>query len=138
MSQMREPRPQLPILRLRNNHIPYDIILNILRSVPVKSVIRFRCVSKSLDSLITTPYFISAHLNHSNNKDSHDNGYVIHMPSVIDIYSSSNNNRLVCTIASDCTFDKISKVVLPFDFLPGCSRIVGSCNGLLCFTTYAN
>ena len=35
-------------------------------------------------------------------------------------------------------FDRISKVVPPFDFPPRCSSIVGSCNGLLCFPTYAN
>ena len=35
-------------------------------------------------------------------------------------------------------FDKLSEVVLPFDFSPRCSRIVGSCNSLLCFTTYVN
>ncbi|XP_023918879.1 putative F-box protein At5g42430 [Quercus suber] len=69
-----------PILQ---RSIPDDVVLNILGRLPVKSVIRFRCVSKSWDSSITTPYFISTHLNHNNNnnKDSHDNGYVIHMPS---------------------------------------------------------
>uniref|UniRef100_A0A2N9GJD7 Uncharacterized protein n=1 Tax=Fagus sylvatica TaxID=28930 RepID=A0A2N9GJD7_FAGSY len=38
MSQTREP----PILRHRNNHIPDDIVLNILAKLPVKSILRFR------------------------------------------------------------------------------------------------
>uniref|UniRef100_A0A7N2LI43 F-box domain-containing protein n=1 Tax=Quercus lobata TaxID=97700 RepID=A0A7N2LI43_QUELO len=63
---MREP----PVLRHRKiNHLPYDIVLSILRRLPVKSVIRFKCVSKSLDSSITSPDFIYAHLNQNNNNN---------------------------------------------------------------------
>ncbi|KAF7145372.1 hypothetical protein RHSIM_Rhsim04G0195300 [Rhododendron simsii] len=38
-------------------HIPYDIILNILSRTPVKSLLRFRCVSKSWCALISDPKF---------------------------------------------------------------------------------
>ncbi|KAL0008027.1 hypothetical protein SO802_009529 [Lithocarpus litseifolius] len=72
------------ILRHRNKyHLPYDIVLNILTRLPVKSVMRLRCVSKSLDSSITSPHFISTHLNNINNKDDDDDDdhrYLIHMP----------------------------------------------------------
>ena len=49
VSQMRELCTQPPILRRRNNHIPYYIALNILAKLSVKSVIRFRCVYESWD-----------------------------------------------------------------------------------------
>ncbi|XP_030964119.1 F-box/kelch-repeat protein At3g06240-like [Quercus lobata] len=98
----------------------------------VKSVMRFRCVCKSWDSSITTPYFISTHLNNNNNNNSynknHDNGYVIHM--------SNHYNRAVCTVALGRTFDRISEVQYPFDFTPGCAHVVGSCNGLLCLADF--
>nr|XP_023882406.1 putative F-box protein At5g50220 [Quercus suber] len=95
--------PQPPILRRRNNHIPYDIAFNILAKLPVKSVIRFRCVCKSWDSSITTPYFISTHLNHNNNNKDRDNGYVIHKPS-----SPSTPNSPICTVAFDHTDRSLS------------------------------
>ena len=110
--QMREIRPQPLILQWRKNHLPYDIVLNILERLHVKSVIRFKFVCKFWDSLITTPYFISSHLN-VNNKDSHDNanGYVIHMG------SSRSSDRQVCTVALDSTFDRIFEVQIPQIFL---------------------
>nr|XP_023926029.1 F-box protein CPR1-like [Quercus suber] len=132
MSQTREA----PILRRRKNDLPHDIVLNnILTRLPTKSVIRFRCVCKTWDSSITTPNFISTHLNnlaHDNDNDNGDgDGYIIHMPwRKRDTMNSSN--RPVCTVAFDRTFDRISEVEIPFDFPSGCALIVGSCNGLLC------
>ena len=134
---MREP----PILRRRNNHLPYDIVLKIMEKLPVKSVMRFRCVSKSMDSLITSHDFISTHLNNINKNHDHENGYVIHMPSWETSHllsSSPHPDTSVCTVASDRTFDRISEVRIPFDFDFKCAQIVGSCNGLLCLANLDN
>ncbi|XP_075643146.1 F-box/kelch-repeat protein At3g06240-like [Castanea sativa] len=130
---MGETRPQQPFLR--HGYLPYDIVLNILARLPVKSVIRFRYISKSYDSSITNPNFISTHL--KNIKDSHDNdnGFVIHMPSVT---ANIGFQRPVCTVALDRTFDRISELGIPFDFHYIYTQIVGSCNGLLCFANSAN
>ena len=121
---MREP----PILRRRDTHLPYDIVLNILARLPAKSLMRFRCVSKSLDSSIKSHDFITDHLNTNKN---HDNGYIIHMGSNP---STPSSNRPVCTVALDRSFDRISEFVVPFDFPFKHAGIVGSCNGLLCFS----
>ena len=127
MSQTREA----PILRRRKNDLPHDIVLNILTRLPAKSLIRFRCVCKTWDSLITTPYFISTHLNnlaHDNDNDNDNgDGYITHMP-----WESNASNRAVCTVAFDRTFDRISEIEVPFDFPTTPIQIVGSCNGLLC------
>ena len=45
-------------LRQRKNYIPKDVVLNILTR-RVKSLVRFRFVSKSLNHSITTPNFVS-------------------------------------------------------------------------------
>ena len=108
------------------NRLPYDIVLNILTRLPVKSVIRLRCVSKSLYSSITTPYFISTHLNHTKNNINRDNACVIHLP------YSSRHAIPACTVALDRSFDTISEIRVPFDFPHPRLQIVGSCNGLLC------
>lgn len=98
------------------NHLPHDLVLNILANLPVKSVLRFRCVRKSWNSSITSPNFISSHL---------------------ELYSSRRllfmkrdripHDRLLCTVIAS---DWISEFDIPFTW----PQLVGSCNGLLCFS----
>ncbi|XP_058090293.1 putative F-box/kelch-repeat protein At1g13200 [Magnolia sinica] len=45
--------------------LPQDIIIEILVRLPVKSLIRFKCVSKAWYDLIIDPSFVDAHLHHS-------------------------------------------------------------------------
>ncbi|XP_015583449.1 uncharacterized protein LOC107262399 [Ricinus communis] len=40
-----------------------DVVFDILSSLPVKTLLRFRCLSKSFCSLIDSPDFINSHLN---------------------------------------------------------------------------
>ncbi len=59
---------------------PDDVVCDILIWLPVKSLMRFRCVSKSWNSTITNPSFIIAHLNQTKslpNKNDH-NGYLLY------------------------------------------------------------
>ncbi|XP_049379814.1 F-box protein CPR1-like [Solanum stenotomum] len=44
-----------------------EILVNILSRLPVKSVVRFNCVSKFWNILISHPYFRKKHLNHAKN-----------------------------------------------------------------------
>ncbi|PON58761.1 F-box domain containing protein [Trema orientale] len=45
--------------------LPWDLIVDILRRLPVKDLLRYRCVSKPWCSLIDGPDFIKKHLSHS-------------------------------------------------------------------------
>ncbi|KAJ9185126.1 hypothetical protein P3X46_004789 [Hevea brasiliensis] len=45
--------------------VPQDIINDILLQLPIKALLRFRCLSKPLCSLINGPNFIQLHLSHS-------------------------------------------------------------------------
>ena len=130
---MREP----PVLRHRKiNHLPYNIVLSILRRLLVKSVIRFKRVSKTLDSSITSPDFIYTHLNQNNNnynKDDDHHRYLIHMP-----LNLRSTNRAICTVELYRMFDTISEARNPFVFSSNFAQIVGSCNGLLCIADYGN
>ncbi|PON91381.1 F-box domain containing protein [Trema orientale] len=51
--------------------LPWDEIVNILSRLPVKDLLRYRCVSKPWCSLIDSPDFIKMHLDHSMETDSH-------------------------------------------------------------------
>lgn len=103
----------------RTTHLPHDLVLNILANLPVKSVLRFRCVRKSWNSSITSPNFISSHL---------------------ELYSSRRllfmkrdripHDRLLCTVICEHASDWISDFDIPFTW----PQLVGSCNGLLCFS----
>ncbi|MCD7457595.1 hypothetical protein HAX54_035453 [Datura stramonium] len=48
-------------------HWEEEIIMDILSRLPVKSLLRFKCVSKFWMTLISEPYFTRKHLNHAKN-----------------------------------------------------------------------
>ena len=117
-----------------NNHIPENVEFNILAWLPVKSVIRFRCVCKPWDSFIISPYLISTHLNNSNSKY---HGCFINVP------DSFGKKGKVCEVVCDRTYYKISiSIQFPLVLIVfmldqhQLELIVGSCNGLLCIPHY--
>jgi len=104
--------------------IPDEHITGILSLLPVKSLLRFRCLSKSHDCLISSPTFVKLHVTRSaRNAD-------------FTLVSTSDDNILSFTVF--CLLqDPPSIFNLPEDpyyqledkhFLD----LVGSCNGLLC------
>ncbi|CAI9117937.1 OLC1v1019429C2 [Oldenlandia corymbosa var. corymbosa] len=48
---------------------PDELIIEILTWLPAKTLVKFRCVSKSWRALISTPKFIKAHLRNSSKRD---------------------------------------------------------------------
>jgi len=51
--------------------LPYDVILEILCRLPVKFILRFRCVCKSWNSLISDPIFVKKQLSVSTTRNLH-------------------------------------------------------------------
>uniref|UniRef100_A0A7N2MYJ5 F-box domain-containing protein n=1 Tax=Quercus lobata TaxID=97700 RepID=A0A7N2MYJ5_QUELO len=132
MSQTREPPHPRRIFRQKKEHLPHDIVLNILANLPVKSILRFRCVSKTWDSSITTPSFISTHLNLNNNNN---------LAYLISFASTTIDSRIIPSFIGgyDPTFNRISKYPIPSCFhssYDSYSFTADSCNGLVCFTQY--
>ncbi|XP_030966532.1 F-box/kelch-repeat protein At3g06240-like [Quercus lobata] len=124
-----EPGPHPLILRRWKNHLPHDVVLNILARLPVKSLIRFRCVCKLWDSSITSSNFISTHLNIVNNNDDDDHAYLIQTC----IKYNSPKIPMICKVlCCDRTFDSLFEYSVPSVFDLDLSEMVGSCYGLVC------
>ncbi|KAK6779280.1 hypothetical protein RDI58_021464 [Solanum bulbocastanum] len=51
-------------LRTEQAHFPEEIIVDILKRLPVRSLLRFKCVSKFWMTLISEPYFKMKHQSH--------------------------------------------------------------------------
>ncbi|XP_075673431.1 F-box/kelch-repeat protein At3g06240-like [Castanea sativa] len=139
MSQTREPPHPRRIFRQKKEHLPHDIVLNILANLPAKSVLRFRCVSKTWDSSITTPSFISTHLNLNNNNN--NLAYLINFASTHIDSHFNNTTTFKSTIPSfiggyDPTFNRISEYPIPSGFPSSYYYTADSCNGLVCFTQH--
>ena len=118
MSQRKEERGA--ILRRRTKHeddLPDEVVLDILARLPVKSLLRFRCVCKPWYSSIANPNFITTHLLNHN----HHHGYVIHIRWNIPKPSSgsSPSSGQVCTLTCDRTYETISEFRVPFTFQSG-------------------
>lgn len=116
------PREKLEIGLGMSDYLPEEVVLEILHRLPVKSLIRFRCVSKSWNSIITTPAFINSHLS----------------------YNSSNSNKLIVRYFVDNHFVEHYKLIddnndsssdqiqhIDFPLTSGRFMLIGSVNGLL-------
>ena len=106
-------------------YLPREIINNILKRLPVKSLIRFQCVCKEWKNLFKTRSFIAEHLRHSTRQ----NDFLL--------FNRSSNDRKprilhLCLINRDMQVIEYEKVP------PYVSNryIVGSSNGLLCLGSW--
>ncbi|KAK4259378.1 hypothetical protein QN277_005717 [Acacia crassicarpa] len=105
--------------------IPYDIIANILRRLPVKSLIQFQCVSKDWENLIKSPSFIRDCLYHTGR------------PTPLLLLSQLGLTPRYCFQLLDPQSKQVLEIQNP-PLIDSCSdlKIVGSCNGLVCLQVF--
>ncbi|KAL4616413.1 hypothetical protein ACB092_07G197100 [Castanea dentata] len=121
--------------------LPNDVVEDILGQLPVKSLTRFRCVSKSFDSIITDPTFITKHfklnLNQSESLISTNthSGYLLYTTKV---KNRSPSSKHLCAVLrnNDSTLTQISRFEIPSLFEK--HSLVGFCNGLFCLASRDN
>ncbi|OVA20841.1 F-box domain [Macleaya cordata] len=107
-----------------SSFLPDGIIVDILSKLPVKSILRFRCVCKPWCNLISNPNFVKIHLiNHAIVKEKFnillkDYNHLYSM----EYYDSSSSNTCYEAVEIDYPFKSQEYPV----------EIFGSCNGLLC------
>ncbi|XP_059663115.1 F-box protein At3g07870-like [Cornus florida] len=110
-------------------YVPPDLLIQILRRLPVKSLIRFTSVCKSWYFLITNPNFITTHLNQTIASNKNQN-----RPLLLRYYNKDDEKEHYTLRHDDETFSRFLELEFPFKCQLGYVRIVGSCNGLLCLS----
>ncbi|KAL9365871.1 hypothetical protein Peur_043744 [Populus x canadensis] len=95
--------------------IPEDVVMSILLKLPIKSILRFRCVSKSCNSLITSPYFIKKHFAKAKQL-------------------ILRAGKPVASVSLHLDNDSLDRC-LQLDFCqPNAFKVNGSCNGVVCLS----
>ncbi|KAK7295239.1 hypothetical protein RJT34_18144 [Clitoria ternatea] len=107
--------------------LPLEVVEEILSWLPVKSLLRFRCVCKSWNSLVFDPNFVKIHLYRSSLRNPQ-----FTYDQVID---QSKHILSVCSVTS--LLEKPSSIIpTPTDHqqrqLKFKHIVIGSCNGLVC------
>ncbi|XVF74580.1 hypothetical protein PTKIN_Ptkin13bG0121100 [Pterospermum kingtungense] len=98
-----------------------DLKIEILSRLPVKSLIRFRCVHATWNSLFKSSFFIA---NHRKNSKSKNHGF-------ISIFIKENRYLRFMSFTGD-NFDVCFNRKLPLKYHNHYLRSVDSCNGLVC------
>lgn len=105
--------------------IPTEVLFEILCKLPCKALLRFRCVNKEFNAMITDPFFVSKHCQSSASKD--QSGYIVQLDNKA-LPLRTDGKFKSCNSDENLNFqydlNHILGGVPPY--------IVGSCHGLLC------
>ncbi|KAE9456097.1 hypothetical protein C3L33_11973, partial [Rhododendron williamsianum] len=111
-----------------SDYIPTELLADILVRLPVQSLIRFTSVCKSWYSLITSPSFITKHLNHSS---TNTKNLLVKASN----FDEKKERYLLCR-GDEKFSDEFSELEFPLSTPFGHNTILGSCNGLLCMVNF--
>ncbi|TKY53497.1 F-box/kelch-repeat protein [Spatholobus suberectus] len=108
--------------------LPEELVVEILSWVPVKALMRFRCVSKSWNSLVFDPSLIKLHLQRSTK-----NTRIL-----LTFKDTSENNICLAPCSIRCLLESPSSTVDDCCHRFTHKSIVGVCNGLVCLRDYCD
>jgi F-box interacting protein len=111
---------------LSGRGLPEDLLMEILSRLPVKSLMRCKCVSKSWYALVTNPSFISKHLKISHNLNR--GAAILRLGGGLDQLRLSTLSNETLEVSGDVDLsqwfhDEVSMV-----------SMFGPCNGILCLS----
>jgi F-box interacting protein len=128
-----------------SDSLPNEVIAEILSRLSVKSVIRFRCVSKTWCSLISSPHFIATHLSRALSNPQYPSHLVL-LHFDYRLKKGLSPAIRIRLLSLDPEIQERSLVTeqyydtgVPSDFigsrcLRDCMQVIGSSNGLFCLT----
>ncbi|PHT28267.1 hypothetical protein CQW23_32132 [Capsicum baccatum] len=99
--------------------------MGILNRLPVRSLLRFKCISKFWKALISDPYFKMKHLNRAKNDQDFQKLLITHWCRADDIVS-----LYYCPLSSVQLVENSQKLDIPANFKPTLCGILCCYNGL--------
>ncbi|XP_057998933.1 F-box/kelch-repeat protein At3g23880-like, partial [Hevea brasiliensis] len=115
-----------------SDHLPQELLAEILSRLPVKSILICRCVSKTWYSLITNPSFIAHHLK----KTPARNSGLLFFGYVTEELDFPFKPYARYLLYPDESFpaNHVEELDCPLKGLKVLYKIVGSCNGVFCLS----
>ncbi|KAL3721391.1 hypothetical protein ACJRO7_033822 [Eucalyptus globulus] len=110
--------------------LPHDAVVQILKRLPVRSLLRFRCVCRSWRSTIDGPSFVDLYQKHVARDASN-----WHL-ACVEWCDPLPPSELLCFLLSGESLS-MSQIEFPFAASSSLFGFVGSCNGLICVTQFA-
>ncbi|XP_074267456.1 F-box/kelch-repeat protein At3g23880-like [Silene latifolia] len=107
----------------QNNTLPFDVQTDILLKLPVKSLVRFRCVSKCWRTLITSHRFINLHRLTNNQTNQPQNSNASNLVVLV-----GNSKILTYEFSGSQVTCKLPSPPILFNSYD----LIGSSNGILC------
>ncbi|KAF2293511.1 hypothetical protein GH714_002363 [Hevea brasiliensis] len=115
-----------------SDHLPQELLAEILSRLPVKSLLKCRCVSKTWYSLITDPSFIAQHLKKTAARNS---GLLFFRYSTREfVWPFKENVRYLLYPDESFPANPVEELDCPFKGIKRLANIVGSCNGVFCLS----
>ncbi|KAL4378024.1 hypothetical protein GQ457_02G032570 [Hibiscus cannabinus] len=111
-----------------SDYLPAEVILEILQRLPVKSLVRFRSVCKTWNTLISHPSFISTHLQTSLSNNT---------PFLL-LKCKKKRKRNYFLHHDNDGFDEFKPLQFPVFCSVLDTQVLGSCHGLICLDVFPN
>lgn len=112
------------------DHLPRDLQLQILKRLPLISILISRTLSKSFNSLITTQHFISQHLKFTKSINHNQNHQLL-----ILYFDRTHKTERYVTAKDDETLGlHFSNIEFQYATKTAYFRIVGYCDGVICLS----
>ncbi|KAK9285130.1 hypothetical protein L1049_024315 [Liquidambar formosana] len=116
-----------------SDFLPREIFFEILLRLPHKALLQCTTVCKSWNSMITSPNFITTHLNRTTLSYITNNNTPADLLLLRQYFESGNKERYSLRRDNE-TLRRYARLEFPFESQNPFFRIVGSCNGLLCLS----
>ncbi|KAF2293538.1 hypothetical protein GH714_002551 [Hevea brasiliensis] len=115
-----------------SDHLPQELLAEVLSRLPVKSLLKCRCVSKTWYSLIADPSFIAQHLKKTAARNS---GLLFFSYSTRElVWPFKENVRYLLYPDESFPANPVEELDCPFKGVKLFVNIVGSCNGVFCLS----
>ncbi|XP_058739600.1 F-box/kelch-repeat protein At3g23880-like [Vicia villosa] len=115
--------------------VPEELIAEVLSILPVKSILRFKCVCKPWEFLISDHFFVKKQLHQSQKRNMHL-ALILCRPHVntISYYYDRDSSVVPISLKNLLCNPSLTITILPQHRMryKRCFRVIGSINGLLC------